>query len=538
MLRVFLVASLLQIICADQAQRSLQDGGSAFMKIAGYQPSTLVTDHNALDLDQAAIEDQLSSLSEETFGNAVKVYEQGGHSKSFATLQLSQPLTEDLPPGTHVRGRADDQDTVVKGKTKGVHQVNSDVLQVLYQVLEEQDSYVDCQVGGMAGFGEANRDGCFADSGTIMVDNRTDLSFDYTYNPRADNNNGRTIAVFSKDAGNRMRPSATAPYYSTFQKYVNYYGQPDYGDMFIVAAASPNGKATEFVSTRGNADFSSDLLQHPMAARKEGFRRGTVLLNIWMYVIRELEDAIDDCHRGDRDAHALNEAVAFWTGSLEGEDGSGTGVLMHGIADEFCAKMGTCDGDGNSMVNKEMFSLFEEGRDMLLLGLCKDTRRVKEKIENLMVVPLVQGMLWYANQEDPTSGNKANGAAFAAAVLPHVHHCNPMAADVVYEQMKVGYDTASPDFKAVKSAVEGSYGCMNIKCSQVGGVVNGNGDTKACSDGKNRKVAVIVPIFVGLGVVVVLGGMYVRRRATRKEPVVIDSSDGEFVGAESGQAVI
>ena len=61
-----------------------------------------------------------------------------------------------------------------------------------------------------------------------------------------------------------------------------------------------------------------------------------------MYVLREFEDAIDDCDVGSIDnnygsAHAWDEGVAFYTGSLEGQDGSGSGQMLHALADKRCA---------------------------------------------------------------------------------------------------------------------------------------------------------------------------------------------------------
>ena len=74
-------------------------------------------------------------------------------------------------------------------------------------------------------------------------------------------------------------------------------------------------------------------------ARVEAVKKGTAYMNVWMYVIREFEDAIDDCtsctsncneHSTNSDSvHAWDEGVAFYTGSLEGTayGGDGAGKL-------------------------------------------------------------------------------------------------------------------------------------------------------------------------------------------------------------------
>merc|ERR1740138_361012 len=62
--------------------------------------------------------------------------------------------------------------------------------------------------------------------------------------------------------------------------------------------------------------------------RKEVIQKGMIYLNIFPYVIWEMQDAVNDCKSGtltSNDApvggasvHAWDEAVAFYTGSLEG----------------------------------------------------------------------------------------------------------------------------------------------------------------------------------------------------------------------------
>ena len=63
-------------------------------------------------------------------------------------------------------------------------------------------------------------------------------------------------------------------------------------------------------------------------------------MNVWMYAVREFEDAIDDCtsctsncneHSTNSDSvHAWDEGVAFYTGSLEGTayGGNSNGKLL------------------------------------------------------------------------------------------------------------------------------------------------------------------------------------------------------------------
>jgi len=104
-------------------------------------------------------------------------------------------------------------------------------------------------------------------------------------------------------------------------------------------------------------------------------------------------------------------------------------------------------------------------------------RPVIDQIVSLMTVPLVQGTLRYAwkvgvtggvanSASSQTSKNKAEGATFAAAVLPLVHYCNSAAATTISDHMKFG--AAAPTTADVKLAFETVYPCFGITCVHVG----------------------------------------------------------------------
>jgi hypothetical protein len=214
-------------------------------------------------------------------------------------------------------------------------------------------------------------------------------------------------------------------------------------------------------------------------------------MSIWMYVIREMEDALDDCNEGcklegcnDDPVHAWDEAVAFYTGSLEGNDGSGDGRLLYALADKRCKDFRTC-GDlaketkGTSHTNGIIMSSFTTGSQLLTQGKCAQAKPYKEQIEKMMVVPLIQGTLRYAYilcmnlgqslTGEPLEKAEAEGAVFAASVLPLVYACNEDAAATIYDNMRTG-QTDSHVFDEVKSAFESVYGCMGVRGADVGGL--------------------------------------------------------------------
>lgn len=270
----------------------------------------------------------------------------------------------------------------------------------------------------------------------------------------------------------------------------------------------------------------------------ESITKGAVNLNIYMAVIRKLEDAVSECENGSNRPKTLSwdEAVAFYTGSREGTDGKDTGKLLHELADTRCANFHTCGADahkasGHAKVNHEIFQHFKLGQRNLLEGNCEQARINKNFIESRMIIPMIQGTLRYAhiNGNEATKNEKAaaEGSAFAAAVLPHVHACNPAAAAKIHENMNFGASTSFPE---VKRALEETYGCMQISCEDVGGYYDKaaneyfEGAAPCTGTGSSGGGANALGIAVGvtlIAVCVVAGAVFVarkRRMATEKAP--------------------
>ena len=483
------------------------------------------TDHSAIAYDQQKMEEYLAKLTATSFQSARDVYEQGAYSKSVAVLSIGgdSGLPISITAGTVISAPSVDGGTV-SGTAMDSYNKGEDSIEVQYQTSEKQDGYVGCQVGGNP---DPFTDGCFAATGTFNIDGN---SISYSYSVEDNNVNERTIEGFSTKASTRMRPDqATAPYFPDFQKFVDYYGTPDYADKWVTSAF--DGTSTGF--TRGNADFST----YDFEGRAEAIKKGTAYMSIAMYAIREMEDAIVDCEAGcdtaecnDDAVHALDEAVAFYTGATEGKDGSGDGHLMYALADKRCVNFRTCGDKANSIsgkskVNIEIFKQFSLMQGKLLAEECSAARKHKNRVVQLMWVPLIQGTLRYAyiteTEPNPTEKAEAEGAVFAASVIPVVAHCSPSDADFIWKNMKTGQD-GTADFSKVKKVFEKQYDCMGITCADVGGIWNdaaGNympGAAPCSGSGSGSSVNVGLAVGLSIGGLVALGLILflVRRRKT------------------------
>jgi hypothetical protein len=88
-LRGLFVSTLsMGVMATSKREQRQQQRALVIDRIAGYMPTTDVTDQLMLDLDQYNIEEQVIQLK---INVAKHVYEHGGHSVSYAVLKLIAP---------------------------------------------------------------------------------------------------------------------------------------------------------------------------------------------------------------------------------------------------------------------------------------------------------------------------------------------------------------------------------------------------------------------------------------------------------------
>jgi hypothetical protein len=415
-------------------------------------------------MDIVMIQQSLAGLTKQDFLEALNVYERGGYSKSVSTILLDTVLPYAVPAGRELTGKNMDY-SAIRVKAYADYEEGAKTIEVQY----EGDS---CHVGGLA---QPVTDKCLRSNGTLFLDDDSNVAIKYSYSPTDDTFNGRTIQGFAT-SGDSMRRDDVSPFFPDFQKFVNYYGTEAYADEWIKAAFE--GSKTNF--KYGVADFT----EYDFSARAEAVEKGCTYMAVWMYVIRELEDAVVDCEnncpRGacnDDQVQSLDEAVAFYTGST---GTGGDGVLIYSLAQKRCINFKTCGDNGDSTegtakINIDIFRHFSAMEQKLLQRDCAAARTDKERIAQLMAAPLIQGALRYAYITDTNpladKGAEAEGATFAAAVLPLVHDCSPQDAYTIYENLKTGQSN-SCDFNKVKQAFERNYKCMGLTGKDIGGVWN------------------------------------------------------------------
>jgi hypothetical protein len=105
-------------------------------------------------------------------------------------------------------------------------------------------------------------------------------------------------------------------------------------------------------------------------------------------------------------------------------------------------------------VNLELAGEFTTGQQLLRVGRCAAANVIKDRVINLMRVGLIQETFHQASkvEREGELKNRAEAAAYSAAVLPALHACSADAARAVHDNMKL--DAPSTKLADVKRAFE------------------------------------------------------------------------------------
>jgi len=400
------------------------------------------------------------------YEKAKNIYSLGGNSGGYAEITLTTQLA-----GAHPKGVVVSQGTKT-GTLKSAAGASDTMIQVSYPTPST------CKDGGYT----ANNDGaittgCFTVGGGAITVGGTDVGV-----PAANGvvNKYRTLKGFSTQAQNKMQS------WGTYQVYKAYYDEFDYAHQYVLDALGYSGNGD---GTAGTGKFANQGDN----GRTQGVKKGSAYMNVWMYVIHEIEDAIKDCtnsctNPGSQDCnadpvHAIDEAAAFYSGSLEGTSAGGNtaGKLIFRLAEKRCSNFGTCTGDQNQAKANQMIMVkLQEAQTELKNARCSNVPALRETITSLMSIPLVQGSLRYAWKVAENQGGeteKAEGAVFSAAILPRVSACDTAKAKIISDNMKIdATNHMSAGFKAVKEAFEATYCCLGINCDDIGGLLKSSAD--------------------------------------------------------------
>lgn len=504
---------------------------------------------------------------------AMKIYKDGGNTRSYAVLTLEMELTHDLDINSIVYASSNNASSdITAGRVFGTVMYHvkkgSREISVLYEVDNEQNKDMKCRVGAKV---HPMLDGCFPTNGIITLE-ELKIQLPYIYNPKIDNKNDRSLQTFSTKAISKMKPCTSCEYWFYFDQFFQFYGITDYADKIVNAAAdgiaiklengefdftniSVEGRGGKFITNSKRytyfferQDFRFDVVGFCIRLFTNMFSSSlsaaihvtVVAMNLAIGIIRQLELAWTQCLNcptrdcQDLTANDVDGAWAMYTGSLEGTEGTGDGKLWYAIADTECQYYKTCGAKADSIsgianVNIKLMEHFQIFQQNVTANACAPAREQKDIIQKLIFLPLIQATMRYAyirtkKGADATDIEKAMGSILAASVAPIVATCSYHDAYIIMKNMEMTNN--APDYVAVQNSFISHLDCLGLKCKDIGGLWNVETndyyyDFQPCTFDKvdetpNSTMWTITGAVAALGLVFILCLLYKCCRGTKK----------------------
>ena len=304
--------------------------------------------------------------------------------------------------------------------------------------------------------------------------------FQYGYNSPILDYGFLTLKDLGTSSGRLNVSSQFTLFSDQFTLFSDYYQSDDYGTGAVLNLLN---RVEEF------SIASTNQISEAIA----GICTGMIL---YMAVLEKAVEAIVSCTENtDAAVSLLDQAVAFYVGSIEGEaEGGGVdGQLLYGVAKGLCAPFGVCEGE-DAKSNVVIMKAFSDAGFSLTSSSCAEAEQIVEKqITPALLLPLIQGTLNFAviNSELPfrsEEGSLGVGYAYAFSILPLVNAANPASAGVIREKMQfsiVGSPVAN-DAPAVFQAVHDAMSLMTTppilsQCDAIGRFGNGTQYLDVCA---------------------------------------------------------
>ena len=503
-------------------------GGHHFPAIRDYHPQHDLSLLSALGSDLKAIDLLLLAETEDAFLQAQDIYIHGGYSAPHAVLHM--------PDGGLPFNMEDE--TELSGTTKSGKPTTVTVIGGPYKEgdspikVEHRQSNPVCRRTGLP---NPNDSACLVEDG-ILTQAGHAKTISYKYSTEGGIHSDHTLRNLSVNAKSKFKVHGNnhVPYYKDFQKYVDYFGVPDFGDKIVTAAFE--GTVAEFPKQNLKFDFS--ILT--MRARRSIILHTCAHLIVGLFVIREMEAGITHCdHRcgssncNSDSIHALDGAVNLYTGDVYKETGKGN--FLYGLAQHMCAEFRTCGKnadrtDGEAKINSDIFAEFNAMQKYFDASQCLDAKKSKELVAQKIFVPLIQATLLaiHMDSELDTSESRAERVAFTTMVLPLLYNCDNEEVTREIALLLSPEVSAKPNsFLVVKLHMEAKYRCIGVECQDIGGIWDPNAkayveDAETCyvppsmneatSDGSGIDVKHVFIILVVVGIVGCIGYCLFKRR--------------------------
>ena len=176
------------------------------------------------------------------------------------------------------------------------------------------------------------------------------------------------------------------------------------------------------------------------------------------------EAAYDDCTSGLFEN--WDRATAYLIGSIEGEEFGGdfgnNGVSIFGLAKSMCDSFDVCTESNDAEVNNHLLATMSRGQDLISAESCPELKNyVEKRILPLILVPLIQATIFYADQNKP-----ALFYIVGHAIYPFLYEVNSQAAVTIRQGSDL--NNVHIDGMSTMIAFNETLSGLWIDCSDVG----------------------------------------------------------------------
>jgi len=229
-------------------------------------------------------------------------------------------------------------------------------------------------------------------------------------------------------------------------------------------------------------DFVMEVLADPNSGRIAA--EAAVALNLWMYVVHEMWDAVQDClnaveadqtesylaltNNQGKGVYAIDEAIAYYIGSDQ-QGGSGNGFSLYTLVQDAGDLFGKNSPEAE--VNAAIKEFYFEARTAMSFNDACTTR--SNTVENLysitikmvqkMYIPLVQMLIHSLRAEDGVRTQM-----YAYAIIPQISQCKSDTFQSLKALLLDREEYFKADFEKIIGLLQESYPCLGITCADIG----------------------------------------------------------------------
>jgi len=222
-------------------------------------------------------------------------------------------------------------------------------------------------------------------------------------------------------------------------------------------------------------EYADSIVQAAFASQRDPMLpvEAALSLNLWMYVVHELYQAVDNCRRkvlkDDDGVHSIDEVAAYYIGDSQQTGSAEQGHSLYAFAEKIGETFGE-DNNGQVTVNIRIIDLLNEAKNEISYpGACttnpetyKRLRTSAHKIIAQMTVPLIQNLIFNLATND-----RERVKLYAQAFVPLTAACSPSQFEFLRDKLMLDeYNVV--DIDNIIRVIESTYQCLGLECQDIG----------------------------------------------------------------------